>query len=57
MATLDKSSVEMAVEITKAAIPMQQGTWIDAPDTVAAFIEKVARKIESLLYQEYPQQP
>jgi len=42
-------SVDKAVEITKAAIPMQAGTWISNPEAVAKFIEAVAAKIDQLV--------
>ena len=41
-------SIRMAVDITVAAVPIQPGTWITTPDTVAKFIETVARKIDEL---------
>jgi hypothetical protein len=41
-------SVHKAIEITVAAIPMQQGSWINNPKAVAEFIEVVATKIEEL---------
>ena len=41
-------SLQQAIEITKAAIPMQPGTWINNPKVVAEFIEIVATKIDNL---------
>jgi hypothetical protein len=38
----------MAVEITKAAVPMSSGSLISSPDAVAKFIEVVATKIHEL---------
>jgi protein-L-isoaspartate O-methyltransferase len=44
--------IEKAVEIAKAAIPIQAGTWIDKPDTVAKFIETIAVKIDELSHRK-----
>jgi hypothetical protein len=48
MPPLTDDSVKMAVEITKAAVPMSSGSFISTPDTVAKFIETVAKKIHEL---------
>jgi hypothetical protein len=48
MPTLLKEAVDQAVEIAKAAVPMQAGSLISTPDAVAKFIEVVAKKINDL---------
>ena len=48
MPTLLKDAVDQAVEIAKAAVPMQAGSLISSPDAVAKFIEVVAKKISDL---------
>jgi len=45
---MSPDSISKAIEITKAAIPIQAGSWIDKPDAVAKFIEIVAAKIDEL---------
>jgi hypothetical protein len=47
--TVRSSSVALAVEIVKAAIPSQGGTGMGYPDNVAKFIEIVAKKIDDLM--------
>jgi hypothetical protein len=42
------NTIHRAIEIVKAAIPSQNGVWINAPDAVAKFIEVVATKIDEL---------
>lgn len=41
-------SMELAVELTKAVLPMQSGSLVSQPELVTTFIEKVAKKIDSL---------
>ena len=48
MASLMKDAVDQAVEIAKAGMAMQTGTWINNPDAVAKFIDVVAKKIHNL---------
>jgi hypothetical protein len=49
MPTLLKDAVDQAVEIARAAGPMQSGSsYINTPDAVAKFIEVVAKKIHEL---------
>jgi hypothetical protein len=48
MATILKDAVDQAIEITKAAAPMQSGSWINNPEAVAKFIDVVAKKIHDL---------
>lgn len=36
---MTESSIHRAVEIVKAAIPSQQGSWVGSPAKVAEFIE------------------
>lgn len=50
MSVLSKEAVELAVEVTKAGIPMQSGTMMPEPETVAKFIEVVATKIHELRF-------
>jgi hypothetical protein len=45
---ISPENLKMAVEITKAAVPMQSGSMISNPDQVAKFIEVVAKKLEAL---------
>jgi hypothetical protein len=45
---MTSNSIHYAVEIVKAAIPSQPGTWINHPEQVAKFIEVVATKIDTL---------
>jgi hypothetical protein len=45
---ISDTSLTRAVEITKAAIVAQNGVWIAHGETVAKFIEAVARKLEDL---------
>jgi hypothetical protein len=47
---LDKDSVEMAIEVTKACAQSAQNVMMDKPEMVAAFIEAIAAKIEELKY-------
>jgi len=42
------SSVAQAVEVAKAAIGADNGVWIAHGDTVAKFIDTVAKKIDEL---------
>jgi hypothetical protein len=42
------NSIHRAVEITKAAIPAENGIWLNHPDLVAKFVEVVANKLEEL---------
>jgi hypothetical protein len=55
MAGLIPDAVKDAVEIAKAAIPMQSGSWIPDPNSVATFIETVAKKIHDLRTGAAPQ--
>ncbi len=48
MPPLTDDSVKMAVEIAKAGMPMSTGSLLNSPDTVAKFIEIVAKKIHEL---------
>jgi hypothetical protein len=48
--TMNSNSVHQAIEITKAAIPTENGTWVNNPDAVAKFIEVVANKIDDLTH-------
>ena len=48
--SLDQESVKLAVQIAVAAAPLQAGSIIDAPESVAKFIEVVATKINDLVY-------
>ena len=41
-------SIKLAVELAKAGMPLQVGSLLNSPDTVAKFIEVVATKIETL---------
>lgn len=41
-------AIEKAVELAKAAMPMQTGTWMSTPDTVAKFVEVVSTKLDEL---------
>jgi hypothetical protein len=45
---VNEKCLEWAVEITKAAVPMQSGTWVNNPKQVAEFIETVAEKLDVL---------
>jgi hypothetical protein len=42
------TSLTRAVEITKAALSSEAGTWVNHADIVAKFIETVAVKLEQL---------
>lgn len=42
------SSVAQAVEVAKAAIGSSNGVWIADGNTVAKFIDAIARKIDEL---------
>jgi hypothetical protein len=42
------NTIHRTVEIVKAAISSQNAAWINAPETVAKFIEVVATKIDDL---------
>ena len=48
MAPMHPDTVREAVEITKAAIPNQNGHWINDPGSVAKFIQTVAEKLHEL---------
>jgi hypothetical protein len=41
-------TIQQAIEITKAAIPMQNGSWLSNPKQVAKFVEVLANKINNL---------
>jgi hypothetical protein len=45
---ISDKSLEWAVEITKAAAPMQNGSWLSHPKETAEFVGILAEKIESL---------
>jgi len=48
---MTQDSLDKAVEITKAAVPLSSGTWIPNPEDVAKFIEVVAKAIDGLRKQ------
>ncbi len=45
---ISDTTLTRAVEITKAAIVGQNGPWIAHSESVAKFIETIARKLEDL---------
>jgi hypothetical protein len=47
---LEAKSVEMAVQIAVAAVPVGGGSYISEPGKVAEFLEVVARKLDELRY-------
>jgi hypothetical protein len=42
------TNLEAAVEVTKAAIPLNSGTWMRNPEQVAKFIEVIHAKLVEL---------
>lgn len=52
---IEVKTVEMAVQITVAALPHPNGSYISEPGKVAEFIEVIARKVDELRYGPGPQ--
>jgi hypothetical protein len=47
---LEAKSLEMAVQIAVAAVPVGGGSYISEPEKVAEFLEVVARKLDELRF-------
>jgi len=45
--------LEATVEVTKAALPLNSGTWINNPEAVAKFLDTVYTKIAELDNKKY----
>lgn len=48
---MESKTVEMAVDLTKAALTPTTISWLNSPEKVTDFLEKIAKKLHELIHQ------